>query len=84
MRAPPPQDPVDELVGWLCPAIARACQLEPSGVTAESSVVELGLDSLSLVSVLTLLEAEHRFELAPDETLALLEAADVRSLDVLE
>jgi len=79
MRSPP-QRSVDELVAWLCPAIARACQLEPTAVTAESRVVELGLDSLSLVSVLTLIEAEHGFELTPKEMLILLEAADVRAL----
>jgi len=71
---------IDVLVAWLCPAIARACHVDPADVTGESRVAELGLDSLSLVSVLTQIEAEHGFELASDETLALLEAADVRTL----
>lgn len=78
MRTPQPQ--VDVLVAWLCPAIAHACHVDAADVTGESRLADLGLDSLSLVSVLTLIEAEHGFELASDETLALLEAADVRTL----
>jgi acyl carrier protein len=72
--------PHDALVGWLCVTIARACRVEPSRVTATSPLLELGLDSLTLVSVLTQVETAHAIELAPDETLALLEAADVGSL----
>lgn len=70
----------DELVAWLCPTIARACHLEPARVTAQSSILDLGLDSLTLVSVLAQIEIAHAFELSPDETLALLEATDIRSL----
>lgn len=80
MVTPLASGPSDELVAWLCRTIARACHLEADAVSAESSVLELGLDSLTFVSVLTQLEAAHGIELSPDETLALLEAADVRAL----
>lgn len=76
----PPADASDELIEWLCATLARACHLERRAVTAESRVLDLGLDSLTLVSVLTQLEAVHGFELSPDDTLALLDAPDVRTL----
>lgn len=77
---PAPHVSADELRTWLRPAIARACQVDPSSVTDESSLLDLGADSLTLASVLSLIEAEHGIELDADETLALLEAADVRAL----
>ncbi|HEX6995129.1 MAG TPA: acyl carrier protein [Gammaproteobacteria bacterium] len=78
MRPAPPVS-ADELAAWLRPALARACQVDPSSVTDESNLLDLGADSLTLVSVLSLVEAEHGIELGPDETLALIEAADVRA-----
>lgn len=80
MATPSAAEPPDDLVRWLCETIARACLLAPGSVTAKSSVLDLGLDSLTLASVLTQLEAAHGFELMPDDTLALLEATNVGSL----
>lgn len=80
MQPARPQTELEALVTWLSATIARACQIERSRVAASSGLLELGLDSLTLVSVLTQVEAAHGLELSPDETLALLEAADVRSL----
>lgn len=73
-------DRLEPLVAWLCPIIARACQVEPSFVTPESAVLDLGLDSLTLVSVLSQVEVRHGIELEPDETLGLLDAPNVRAL----
>ena len=72
--------PTEALIAWLCPMIARACGMEPRGITAESRIAELELDSLTLVSVLTQAEAIHAIELGAEETLELLEAVDVRTL----
>ena len=69
-----------ELAAWLRSAIARACQIDPSSVTDETSLLDVGADSLTLASVLSLIEAEHGIELEPDEILALLGAEDVRAL----
>lgn len=70
----------DALVAWLCPTIARACHVEATSVTGESRLLELNIDSLTLVSVLTQVEAVHGIELRTEETLELLESADVRAL----
>jgi acyl carrier protein len=77
MATPSASDPSDELVRWLCGTIARACHLAPESVTAQSSVLDLDLDSLTLVSVLTQVETAHGLELSPDDTLMLLEATTV-------
>ncbi len=78
---PTPHASAEELLAWLRPAIARACQIDdPSSVTDEKSLLDLGADSLTLASVLSLIEAEHGIELEPSEMLALLGATDVRAL----
>jgi len=48
-------------------------------------MLELNMDSLTLVSVLTQVEAVYEVELTPDETLGLIEASRVSQLiDQLE
>lgn len=69
-----------ELADLLRVTIAQACNLEPASVTGAMSMLELGLDSLTLVSVLAQLEAVYGLELTGDETLPLLEAATVGAL----
>lgn len=64
----------------VCATIALACNRAPADVAPETSLLELDLDSLTLVSVLTQVEAVFELELDADETLALLEAALVSDL----
>lgn len=68
------------LAAWLCPVIARACHRAPTSVTAGSALLDVGLDSLTLVFVLTQIEVEHGVELSAEETLALLEAPNIGAL----
>lgn len=64
----------------LCETIARACNLEPAAVTLRTHVLDTGMDSLTLVSVLAQVEAVYELELASEDTLGLLEAATVAEL----
>lgn len=49
-------------------------------MSGTSRTHELGLDSLTLVFVLTQIESAHDVELTSEETLALLDAADIAAL----
>jgi acyl carrier protein len=61
-------------------ALAAACRLEPARVERSTSLLDLGVDSLTLMAVLSQIEALFAVELLPDDTLALLGAADVGAL----
>lgn len=58
-------------------ALAAACRREPARVERSTSLLDLGIDSLTLVAVLSQIEATFAIELTPDDTLALLGATDV-------
>jgi acyl carrier protein len=65
--------------------LAHACGIEAARIVPQSDVLELGLDSLSLVAVLTQMETICGLELTSDDTLAMLEASSVAELaEVLE
>ncbi len=69
-----------ELRALLTSAIAQACGCPPSEITGSTQLVVLGMDSLTLVSVLAQMEAFYGFELTADDTLPLLVAQDVDAL----
>lgn len=58
-------------------ALAWACRVEAERIDRASKMLELGLDSLLLLSVLTEIETAFGLEFSPEHTLVLLEAATV-------
>jgi len=61
-------------------AIAQAANLDAAAVSGETHLLDLNLDSLTLVSVLAQVEAVHGIELEPEEILSMLEASRVLEL----
>ncbi|HEX6996825.1 MAG TPA: acyl carrier protein [Gammaproteobacteria bacterium] len=68
---------VTELV---CAALAQACSRDRRDVSPDTRMLDLNIDSLTLVSVLAQVEAVYGIELTPDDTLAMMEAAAVSDL----
>lgn len=61
-------------------ALAWACQLDELRISRSSKTLALGLDSLSLLSVITEIELAFGLEFSAEHTLALLEASTVGDL----
>lgn len=73
------------LAEFICEAIGHACGRAPASVRMESSPLELGMDSLTLVSVVSQVEAVYGIEVEIDDLIALLNAPRVSDLsDLLE
>lgn len=58
-------------------AIANACNFDPKEITGQTSLLELGLDSLSLTALVAQIEAVYECVLTPDEVLELFGAMRV-------
>lgn len=65
---------------WLCESLARACRADPDAVTRVTATLDLGLDSLTLVAVLSQVEMLCDVELAEQDVLPLLDAETVGEL----
>lgn len=65
---------LNELV---CTTLARACNRDPGEIFPRTRMLDLNMDSLTLVSVLAQVEAVYGIELTADDTLGMMEAAFV-------
>jgi acyl carrier protein len=63
--------------------LAQACELSRSEVSIQTSLLELGLDSLGLTVVIAQLQTRYCFEVEPDELAELLGAAVVADIAAL-
>jgi acyl carrier protein len=61
-------------------AIAAACRLAPATVTRATRLLELGMDSLTLVTVLSQIEAALETRFDADDVVDLLRAQHVAEL----
>lgn len=74
-----------ELAGFVLRLLAEAGGRRSDSPALRTTLLELDLDSLTLVSILTRVEAAYDLELDDHDLLALLEARDVGALiEVLE
>lgn len=64
-------------------SVAAVCGTDPAAIGPDTDLDELGLDSLSLVSAASLIEAARGIELDADATARLLEARSVADLVAL-
>jgi len=74
---------MSELVGieeFVCSTLALACNQDRATIHPQTSLFELNLDSLSLVSVLAQVEAVFTVQLTPDEMLRLIGASRIADL----
>lgn len=69
-----------DLASFVTVRLAEACGVPVERLTPETSLLELDLDSLTLVSVLTQLEAAYGVELTREAIIAVLEAATAGEL----
>jgi hypothetical protein len=65
---------LDELV---TAAIATACRIEPASLDHRTPLADIGMDSLTLVAVLSEIEALCEIELSAADTAELLAAKDI-------
>lgn len=77
-----PGDTNDSLADFICTAVEQACQRVPASVDVQSSFLDLGMDSLTFVSIVSQVEAVYGVELDTDDLLALFDAPRVG--DVVE
>jgi acyl carrier protein len=66
-----------EVASFVCSTIALACNRDPGSVALDTSLLDLNMDSLTLVSVLAQVEAVYEVSLDTDDVFALIEAARV-------
>ncbi len=64
----------------VCEMIARACNFQHAVVSPNDSVYDLGLDSMSVTSVLAELETLYGVEFSADQIMEILQAPLVRDL----
>jgi len=69
-----------DLAEFLCAAIAQAANRDPAAIGAATPLLDLDLDSLTLVSVLSQIEAVYGIELEPEEIMSMLEASRIGDL----
>ena len=70
----------DELRTTVVRAIAASCSVEPSELSPELSVGEIGLDSVAITSVLAVLETACQREFTADDVMSLFQAPSVGAL----
>jgi acyl carrier protein len=76
-------DSASSLDQFLISAIASTCSFERSQITLETSLSDLLMDSLSIASVLSQVEARHGLEMSEHDVLAFFQAETVRDVVTL-
>lgn len=69
-----------DLATFVCSTIALACNRDPASVSPRAGLLDLHMDSLTLVSVLAQVEAVYEVSLTPEDTLALVSVTHVSDL----
>ena len=67
---------------FVCSILALAANKDPTSIQPQTNLLDLNLDSLSLVSVLAQVEAVYAVQLTPDEILELI--GSVRIADLVD
>lgn len=70
----------DSFSKFVCATLARICNRPIADVTPQTSLLELGLDSLSFVTALAHVEASYDVRVAPHQILLLIDAPTVEEL----
>ncbi len=72
-----------DLDGFVCSAIASACNVEPTEVTSSTNLLDVGMDSLNLVSIIAQIQIHFGVEFSSDQVVALFDASMVADLVIL-
>ena len=68
------------LQDFVIETIAAVCKLERSAVTMNTSLLDIGADSVSLVAIATQVQMYYGVHLTPDELMDLFDAPRVEDL----
>jgi acyl carrier protein len=72
------------LAASLMTRIATTCSIEPETLSLDTQIDEIGLDSFSLVNILTSIEAETGLEFRDEDIMTFLESRSIGDyVDVL-
>ena len=69
-----------DVASFVCSTVALACNRDPASVALDTNLLELNMDSLTLVSILAQVEAVYEVSIDTSEVFALIEAARVADL----
>ncbi len=72
--------PVASLDEWILATVAEMCQQDPRNVTEDTTVLDIGLDSLALSMLLAQVETNWKCELTETDMARLFEALSLRDL----
>jgi acyl carrier protein len=72
--------PSPHLEGLVISALSAACKLTPDRVRLETNLMDLGIDSVAMLAVVTKVEASLGIELSPHDILGLFSASRVADL----
>ena len=73
-------DLTDSLTSLVVGALCAACNVDPASVDSNTSLIEMGMDSLSLTAVVTQVEAAYGCELSAEQILELFQAESIQDL----
>jgi acyl carrier protein len=73
-------EPAGRLRDFVVEMIASACNADPAAIDMQAPLLDLGLDSLSLLAVVSQVEASYGVELLAEDTAGVLGAACVADL----
>jgi acyl carrier protein len=72
-----------DLDGFVCSVIASACNVELTEVTSSTNLLDIGMDSLNLVSIIAQIQIYSGVEFTSDQVVALFDASLVADLVIL-
>lgn len=70
----------DSIERLVIDAIGAACRVEPTAITGSTQLLDMYMDSLTLVAVLSRIEVAYGFTLDADDIVVMLQARDVAEL----
>ena len=70
----------DSLERLVVEAIGAACRIEPAAIARSTPLLDMNMDSLTLVTVLGLIEVAYGFNFDADDIVQMLRARDVAEL----
>ena len=68
---------MNDVATFVTTAIAESCCADPASLAPETQLADLGLDSLVMTSLVSLVEAAYPVDLSPEEVLEMYQAVSL-------
>jgi acyl carrier protein len=72
--------PSASLADFVCDALALVCNRDPCDISMDTPLLDLDVDSLTMVLVLAQVETAYAIEVTPDDTISVLRTVTVSDL----